>query len=377
MSTLAPHSLHSWLEISAAAFTKNITTYKRLIGPAHLGIVIKGNAYGHGIDEIVTLAKGNKNIAWYLTFSLSEALYLRSLDVRKPILVMGIIDQDPLLAFKENIRLIFHQHEQFADFERAKQHNLKPIIHLKVDTGLGRYGFYPQECLEVIDRLRMMPHITLEGIFTHFARAELLDQSYTELQTKRFSTVLQELQLLASIPYSHSHATSAILFRGIEQHNLCRIGAGLYGLWPSREIQSWGIKNNIMLTQVLTWKTRILHIKTVAAGTPIGYGCSFIAPRTMRLGILPIGYADGYPRNLSNTGNVFINNRLAPVIGRIGMNSTTIDISNIPDAQVRSETILTGPQQGITALDVAYAAGSFNPRDITVGIKPQQRIIVF
>lgn len=373
-----PHlnTANSHIELSASAFAHNIATYKQLIGAADLGIVVKGNAYGHGLDEILTLTKNNPDISWYFTATLSEALYIRSLGIIKPILVMSIIDQDPLLAFEQNIRLIFHQREQFADLDRAHRHGLRPIVHLKVDTGLSRFGFLPHECADIVHQLQRMPHVIPEGIFTHFAQAELPDQSYTNLQMQKFSTMTHELNQTISIPYHHSHATSATLFRGPESTNLFRIGAGLYGLWPSYNLQTWGAEHNIALTQILTWKTRIVHTRTVAAGTPIGYGCTHIAQQTMRVAQLPVGYADGYPRRLSNIGTVLIENQYAPVVGRVGMNSITIDISRIPHARLGSEVILTGPHPGITALDLACSMKGFNPREITTPIVCGAREIV-
>lgn len=370
-----PHTSPSYIELSASALAHNIATYKQLIGSADLGMVVKGNAYGHGLDEILMLTKDNPDIAWYFTASLSEALYIRSKGITKPILVMSIIDADPLEAFEQNISLIFHQREQFADLERAAQYNLKPKVHLKVDTGLGRFGFLPHECADIVKQLKIMPHVTLEGIFTHFAKTEMPDQTYTDLQMQKFSTLTNELSEIIPIPYIHSHATSATLFRGNEGTNLCRVGAGIYGLWPSYELQTSAAERGITLQQILTRKTRIMHTKNVSAGTPIGYGCSFIAPHAMRLGFLPVGYADGYHRRLSNCGKVLIGNFLAPVIGRVGMNCITVDITNIPDAHIGSEVILTGPQAGVTALDLAHAIGGFNPREITVPIICEKRII--
>ena len=373
-----PHinSLNPRIELSASALAHNIATYKQIIGDADLGIVVKGNAYGHGLDEMLMLTKDNPHITWHFTATLSEALYIRSRGITKPILVMSIIDQDPLLAFEHNIRLIFHQREQLADFERAHKHGLTPIIHLKVDTGLSRFGFLPHECVEIVQHLATMPHVTLEGIFTHFAQAETSDQTFTNSQMQKFSTLTKSLTGIRPIPYKHSHATSATLFRSIDDTNICRVGAGLYGLWPSHELQTYAAERGITLQQILTWKTGIMHTKNVPAGTPIGYGCSYIAPRAMRLGFLPIGYADGYHRRLSNVGKVLVGNNLAPVVGRVGMNSITIDISDIPHAQTGTEVTLTGPHPGVTALDLAHAIGGFNPREITVPIICGTRIIV-
>lgn len=367
---------NSTIELHASALAHNISAYKKLIGSAELGMVIKGNAYGHGIDEILLLTKDNPDIAWYFTASLSEALYVRSRGIDKPILVMGIIDEDPLLAFEHRIRIIFHQEEQFADLERALQQNLQPILHLKVDTGLGRYGFAPEQCAAVVQRLQTLAHVKLEGIFTHFAKAETPDQAYTDAQMHVFSSLLHEVKPIMPIPYIHSHATSATIFRGAEGTNLFRVGAGLYGLWPSHDVKIHAEQQGITLSQILTWKTRIMHVKNVSAGTPIGYGCSFIAPRPMRLGLLPVGYADGYQRRCSNVAKVLVADRLVPVVGRIGMNSFTVDISDLPDATVGTEVTLTGPHPGITALDIACDINSFNPREITVPILCANRKIV-
>ena len=369
---------NSSIELSSSAFAHNVATYKKLIGSADLGIVIKANGYGHGFNEIILLTKDNPDIAWYFTASLSEALHIRSLGISKPILVMSIIDADPLLAFEQNIRLIFHQQEQFAHLERARAHGLHPRIHMKIDTGLSRFGFLPHECATVMKQLQSMPHVLLEGIFTHFAQAELPDQTYTGLQSERFATCIDELMQITPIPFIHSHATSASFLRKAQGTNLFRIGAGLYGLWPSHDVQAHAEKkHNLTLKQILTWKTHIINTRTIPARTPIGYGCTYTAQHTMRIAKLPVGYADGYQRRLSNVGKVLIGDRLAPIVGRVGMNSITIDITDIPQALLGSQVTLTGPHAGITALDLAHAIGGFNPREIVTGIVCNNREIVF
>ncbi len=358
---------NNWLEINARALDHNIATYKQIIGNAQLGLVVKGNAYGHGLDEIISLTKNNELISWYCTAHLSEALRIRALACNKPILVFYPIDNDPVLAMQQNIDLVIYDPNQLSSIiHNARQHNLVANIHLKIDTGLSRFGFLPDIAYTIMEQLQDNSHIQLKGILTHFADAEIQDQSFTDWQMEQFNQLITKLNTKnIHIPYMHAFASSATLSRPLDSINLVRIGAGIYGLWPSKMVKDCAQKkHNIDLIPVLSWKTRIMSTRIIETNQYIGYGRTFKTTRPMRIGLLPIGYADGYHRRLSNVGKVLVDGKLAPVIGRTAMNCITIDITDAPKAQINSIVTLLGNHPGITAYDLAQQIESYNPREI-------------
>lgn len=362
---------HSWLEIDKNALNHNITQYRKIVGPKQIALVIKGNAYGHGAKEIVALTQHNDDINWYCTFSLSEALAVRALNVTKPILVLGLIDQDPGLAIMQDIDLIlFDEHQLPLIVQRAKQLNKTARVHIKIDTGLSRFGFLPQEALSIIKQLLQQKIISLQGICTHFAAAEQEDQSYTKWQSDQFHELISELEKCnINIPYRHAQATAATIRHDDSACNMVRIGAGVYGLHPSYKIKDDLLqKHGLSLQQVLTWKSYVYAIRNIPRGISIGYGCTHQTVADTKIAIIPVGYADGYHRRLSNIGKVLINKQYAPVIGRVAMNTIIIDVTSISSVEIGSEVILTGDYQGLTALDIAQQIGAHNPREITVRI---------
>lgn len=360
---------HTWLEIDKNALDHNIAQYRKIVGNKQIALVIKGNAYGHGLKEIVALTQNNDDINWYCTFSLSEALLLRKLNVTQPILVLGLIDQDPGLAIMQDIDLIlFDEHQLPFIIERAEQLNKPAQLHIKIDTGLSRFGFLPQDALALIKRLNKQKNIILQGICTHFAAAEQEDQSYTQWQYDQFHILLAELDSCnISIPFRHAQATAATIRHSEQSCNMVRIGAGAYGLYPSYKIKEelWQ-KYGLTLQQILTWKSYIYALRTIPKGAFIGYGCTYQASIDINIAILPVGYADGYHRRLSNIGKVLINNQYAPIIGRVAMNTIVVDVTHISATTIGSEVIIMGNYHNLTALDLAEQIGAHNPREITV-----------
>lgn len=374
------HNRSYWVELDKDILNHNIRQYKTIVGNAQLAFVVKGNAYGHGIREMIQLTKDNHLIHWYCTFSLSEALYIRSLGVAKPILVLGLIDRDPSLAFQQHIDLTIHDtyllHMIAAAAQKSKH---KAHVHIKIDTGLSRFGFLPDEAYSIIQHIGTYPELVLNGIYTHFASTVQSDQTYTLQQIASFQQVLTSLyQQGINIPYRHSHASAATLRHALGHSNMVRVGAGIYGLWASEDLQYEAERQHtIKLQQVATLKTVIQSIRVVTQGTYIGYGCTRIAHTDMRIGILPIGYADGYTRRLSNIGNVYVDGRYAPIIGKIAMNVTIIDITHIPTAHIGSEVTVMGNIENLTALALARQIESDNPREIIAAIPPHaERTVV-
>jgi len=364
----------SWLEISTSAFDHNISQYKRIIGPSNiLAPVIKSNAYGHGLIEIGRLCELNNNIGWLCVVKLSEATTLRANGITKPILMLGFVDKDPAQTVNMNIEYACSDFEQASYFSSIGQQTSSYInLHIKVDTGLARFGTYPDQVIVLIKKIQSLPYIKINGIWSHFAESHNPDQAYTRLQLQHFNNLLHDLKKSdISIPYKHMSNSAAITNYDLQHCNLFRVGLGIYGYWPSEFTQ-----NNTQLQYpdftlkpVATWKTRILHIKSVPAGHSIGYDRTVIAQENKTIALLPVGYENGYSSFLSNKGFVGIAGDCAPTLGRVAMNIITIDITHIKDAYIGQEVTLLGNHHRYNAEALADATQINNPRFITTNIK--------
>lgn len=364
----------TWIEIDAQAFDHNASHYKRFIGTRDLAFVIKANAYGHGMEPLGHLADQNKNIAWLCVATISEALDLRKWGIRKPILVMATLDQDPSMLINQNIHCVVFDREMISHLNSiGAAYNYIFPVHLKIDTGLSRLGVKPQEALDIVRFIQSCSHISLEGIYSHFAESSNPDQTYTLHQVSLFKQVLNEIEK-AGIQIKHVHLANSAgtMLLDLPFCTMFRVGCGLYGLWPNPSVKERIQQkyNWFNLKPIASWKTTISHINTIAKGNPIGYDRTFIAPQDMRIATVPIGYYDGYDFRLFNKASMYINGQYAPIVGRIAMNMTIIDISRIPDAEIGSEVIIMGPYKHIDPAALGLLAGNPNVREITTKINP-------
>lgn len=378
-------ALRTWIHIDRHAFNRNITAHHAMVAPhnATIAVVVKSNAYGHGMKEIAHLCQEHEQVAYLCVASLSEAIQLRLQGITKPLLVLGILDSDPSEAIKQNIELAVYDYETAEALNHyAQQCNVKCAIHIKIDTGLSRLGFLPEQALDAVKALQQLQYITIRGIYSHFAESNNEDLAFTNQQLQRFQAVLQTLaDHNITIPVSHianSAGVSAVSLHGL---SMVRMGAGAYGMIPSAiSAERSCEKNTYFFSQpILRWCTRIMHIRTIPAGEPIGYDRTFVTSRETKIALLPIGYADGYNRRLSNKGVVLLakSGHYAPVIGRVAMNITTIDITDIPEVTTGDEVVLVGHKQAISPNALADLTEGFNPREITTQINPEiPRIIV-
>ena len=366
-----PHSEKqtlTWLELDARAFDHNVQQYKEMVHPALLAVVVKSNAYGHGMLQIAQLAQNNAHVDYLCTVSLSEAVALREQGITKPLLVLSILDDTLENACLYAIDVvIFSWQQALALQECARTHDKKVKVHIKIDTGLTRLGIPKAHAVTFIQNVRQLSHVKVEGIFTHFAESEKADQTFTHLQIERFNEVQEALKKEGiHIPLQHTSCSAAITASLHSHFTMARAGIGIYGLWPSAENKEMTEQNfsAFSLKPVLTWKTTILHVQEIHAGTSIGYDRTFFAHKTTRIATLPIGYWDGYDRELSNKGIVFIKDKPARIVGRIAMNLMMVDISEI-DASVGDEVMPLGARQGITADELALACNTINYEFVT------------
>ena len=233
-------------------------------------------------------------------------------------------------------------------------------MHIKIDTGMGRIGFaVSDETADIVERISKLPNIKIEGMFTHFAKADEKDKSYTYQQHEKFVWMKQALEERnLEIPYIDCDNSAGIIDFPNMKHNLARAGISLYGMYPSDEVN----KDAISLKPALELISHISFVKNVEAGTSISYGGTFVAPKAMRIATIPVGYGDGYPRSLSNKGAVLIHGKRARILGRVCMDQFLVDVTDIPEAKFMDEVVLVGKDQTetITIDELAELSGRFN-----------------
>lgn len=335
------------LRVSLGAIRRNAKLLRDMVGPKHAAFVVKSNAYGHGLIETARAAEPlARRICVY---AFEEALTLRTGGITKPILVLGPIPSaalDDVMAAKLDVALW-----DTGEFARrlahaARRRQTRAPVHVKVNTGLNRLGFEPHELADAVEDYLHVAEIEIAGVFSHFASAEELDSPYTMQQLETFERALVTVDPLFErhrvVPLRHVAASAAAMLWPQTRLDLSRFGIALYGLWPSKATREAANSNGIALEPALSYESEIVVVRSVAAGSPIGYGTSYHAPRDMRVGVVPAGYGDGVPRALSNRGAFAVEGALCPIVGRVAMNLTEIDLTNAPGAHVGSKVTLIG-----------------------------------
>ncbi len=315
-----PEFLQNWIELSKSAVEHNAGQFQEWLGPkTKITAVIKSNAYGHGLLEMAQLYDQCNLIAALCTINLTEAVKIRKHGIKKPIFVIGYLDADYDLILEHDIDVVMYDINIAHQLnEIGKKHNTKIKVHIKFDTGMSRLGILPDELDQFIKQIKTVSWISITGIFSHLA------QGYDEHRTAEQEAIFAAATINNIATHlSNSHGS---LVTKQSNYDFARIGIGLYGY-----VQRYSQDNQKKLQPVLSLKSRILQIKTVPAGTKIGYDGLFQATCTMTIATIGIGYHEGLDARLSNCGFVMINNQLARIIGRVCMNLTIIDISNIPN----------------------------------------------
>jgi len=360
------------LQISIAALTHNARELRKLVAPSQAAFVIKGNAYGHGLVDV---AKAVDPLTDRLcVYGLEEALALREAQISSRILVLGPVEPASFDdAVASNVELAVWSAGNFPRSLCAAAGRRRSVapVHLKVNTDLNRLGFQPAELPAVVEDLSQLPEISPVGIFSHLASAEEIDAPYTTRQLAAFDLALAEaapiLERDGLAPLRHIAASAAAMLWPQTHLDMVRFGIALYGLFPSPQTKEALRSRPLELRPALSFRSELVVVRTVEPGAAIGYGGSFHAPRQMRIGVLPAGYADGIPRLLSNRGSFAVGGALCPIVGRIAMNMTQIDLTNAPDAHVGSSVTLIGSDGAATvsADDWAQWAETINYEIVT------------
>ncbi|MGE0131821.1 MAG: alanine racemase [Blastocatellales bacterium] len=357
----------TWAEISLPALKHNYLTIKgHLSAAAQLMAVVKANAYGHGAVEC---ARALESIGadWFGVALVEEGIELRQAGINRPIFCLGGFwrgQADDVIARDLTVAVYrFDQAEELNDCARALGKNIN--FHLKVDTGMGRLGIPLSGVAEFALSLGQFDHIKLDGVMTHFADADSVEPDYTERQIARYDEAVEILRQLGFNPSWRHLANSAGIHAYPQSHgNLARVGAAMYGL--SRDVLSPRLEP-FDLRPVMSLRSRIVMLKTVPAGTPLGYGCAFTTASESRIATLPIGYADGLRRLHSNNGSVLVRGCLAPIVGRVSMDLTIVDVTDVPGVELGDEVILIGEQNNlrIAAEDLAEQIGTISYEIVT------------
>jgi alanine racemase len=350
----------STIEIDLAALRYNFSKVKELVKqPTAVLGVVKSDAYGHGMVPVARELE-NLRVEYLGVSTCREAVTLRQGGIKSPILLLLGVEEDELAQVIQ-YRLtpaIFRSDVAKAVSAAALAADTKIPVHLKIDTGMARLGVPYVEADKFLELIKSLEGINLEGLLSHFASADERDKSFSNKQLERFQRILGRAQNIGLKPrYAHIANSAGVIDLPASYLQLVRPGLMLYGAPPSPELH-----RPIPLRPVMSLKTRVLQLKEVPAGSPIGYGCTYTTTRSSLIATLPVGYDDGYDRLLSNRGEVLVRNRRAPVVGRISMCLTTVDVTDIPGVQPDDEVVLLGRQgeEVITADDIAAKISTIN-----------------
>ncbi len=358
----------SWVEIDRAALEHNLTAYKNIVTPALFAPVIKGNAYGHGLEVVAQVCQQSSAVDMLCVVSTNEALVLRMLGITKPIFVLSIVLDHLKASIEHDIEVCVYNVATATHLNTiARSLNKKVVVHVKIDTGLSRLGLRVEDAVSCIQELLLLSHLVIKGIFTHLADSECADTSFAHHQLAQFDAVLAALEMRGiTIPLRHTSCSAAATAHRPSHHTMVRSGIGIYGLWPSQEnrLITQQYHPTFSLKPAMSWKTSIIHVQQVPAHSFIGYDRTHQVQHAATVATIPVGYWDGYDRELSNRGCVLVRGVLAPIIGRVCMNLTMIDVTNLA-AQVGDEVTLLGNHEGITADDLARHCNTINYEVVT------------
>ncbi len=369
-------------DIDLEALRHNLAQVRRLAGSREVIAIVKADAYGHGAVP-VTRALAADGVTRFGVALVEEARALRDAGIRGEILILGgfTADQAAELVELGATAVLFHPEHAAALSAAASRAGRTVAVHAKIDTGMGRLGFSVGDAPRAVAALARLPALRLEGLMTHFADADLADPAYACEQVARFDRVVRELTAKGvTIPLRHAANSAALMAADPGSggaigrtgdagplYDAVRPGIMLYGCRPGPAVGP-----RIELRPVCSLTTQILLLRRVPAGTPISYGRTFVAGRDSVIAVLPIGYADGYPRALSNVGMMLVRGQRVPVAGRVCMDLTMLDVTDVPGVAEGDEVVIIGSQgaASITADEVAAGAGTI-AYEVLCGIGPR------
>jgi alanine racemase len=350
----------TWAEIDLGATAHNVRRIKDIVGPrVEVMAVVKAEAYGHGAIDVARTALAS-GASWLGVAALSEALPLRQAGLTAPILVMGwtpgwLARQ----AIENDVACAVFDLDTAGAFGRAAQEaERKARVHVKINTGMNRLGLMPDEAAGAIDHMAAMEGLSIEGIFTHFSKADETDASHTHRQIERFNRALGDVQRRGiDIPLRHAANSPGILHFPASHFDMVRLGIAMHGLHPSHDVPAPSD-----FRPAMTLKTMVAQVQTLPPGSEVSYGGEYVTRTRERIAVLPIGYADGFRRKPSHWGQVLVRGLRAPIVGRVCMDQIMIDVTRIPGVAQGDEVVLIGEQgeDRIRAEEVAIQLGTNN-----------------
>jgi alanine racemase len=367
----------TWLDVNLDAIAHNVRAIKQLIGDdVTLMAVLKADGYGHGAVKAARTALNN-GAGFCGVASLNEATALRAANIDEPILILGYTPAwHAREALMRDVRVTLYDLDIARAFSRAAQELRRTArVHIKVDTGMGRLGVLSERAAEFIHAVALLPGVQIEGLFTHFCCADD-DPAYTQVQLQHFLDVLAQAHVVnpmlppaatpnsaypaLTVPLLHAANSAATLSLPAARLNMVRVGLAMYGLSPFAPAAPLDIP--LTLRPALAWKTTVAQVKTLPTGHPVSYGATWRCPRDSRIAVIPVGYADGFRRAPQNFGAVLVRGQRAPIVGRVCMDQSMIDVTDIPGVRIGDEVVLIGQQggQAISAEDVAAHIGTIN-----------------
>ena len=331
-----------------------------LTGGTQIIGVVKTDGYGHGAVPVAEAI--DPYVCGYAVATVEEAVQLRRHGIAKPVLILGVTHKSHNRELVEyELRPAVFMREQAESLSKTAVSMGRTVkIHLALDTGMSRIGMAPDGAhADMVKEMSRLPGLDLEGIFTHFAKADETDKTATAIQIQRYREFLELLhERGVEIPVKHCYNSAGILDIKGAEFDAVRAGISMYGLYPSDEVD----REVVRLIPAMNWKSFITYIKTVPAGTAVSYGGTYVTEKETVIATVPAGYGDGYPRNQSNKGSVLIRGRRAGILGRVCMDQMMVDVTDIPGASVDDEVTLMGRdgREEITAEDIAETCGGFH-----------------
>ena len=358
--------------IDLGAISHNIREIRRKIGNKRdLMAVVKADGYGHGAIEVsrAALESGATSLGVAIP---EEGQDLRKAAIDVPILVLGLIQPGETRKVVESSldQTVCSIELAEALDQEARKNSVRVNVHVKVDTGMSRIGVKPDDVPAFIRTIRHMRNLNVTGLFTHFAKADDSDKSFSKRQIDLFNRVIEEIRLTGiDIPQKHMANSAGVLDLPESYHDLVRPGIMIYGHYPSSEVSQ-----SVPLRPAMTLQTRVSFVKTVPSQTPVGYGGTFVTTKETKIATIPVGYGDGYPRQLSGRGTVLVHDRRVPLLGRVCMDMCMVDVSDVPQVKPGDEVILFGHDP--TVDEIAAIVGTINYEILCLVGKRVPRIYV-
>lgn len=350
----------AWIEIDLNALENNYNIIRSKINKeTKIAAVVKANAYGHGAVRVAQKLS-QFGVEYFCVGSPDEGIELRNAGISEPIIVLAeVLDSQYADIFKGDLIQTVASRKTLKALNKAGIKDAKKIkVHLKIDTGMGRIGFFPEELVEIYSLAQKLENIKIEGVFTHLARADEENKDFSYQQLQKFNSAIKEIRSAGfKTPLLHIANSAAVIDLRETYFDLVRPGIMIYGLLPSDDLNQ-----EAKLNPLLSFKTRIVQIRKLPAGSAVSYGSTYKTEREEKLAVLPIGYKDGFPRLLSNQGEVLIKGQRAPIRGRVCMGQTIVSVDHIDNLEVGDEVVLIGKQgdEEISASEIAEMCGTIN-----------------